>query len=42
MVEERHVSFPRVVGAKPGTFPKWNVPPFRSRAAHSLNVPPMG
>jgi hypothetical protein len=33
-VTKRHVSFPRIVGAKPaGTFPIWNVPPLRS---HSL------
>ncbi|KAJ7884045.1 hypothetical protein B0H13DRAFT_1890116 [Mycena leptocephala] len=25
--EQRHVSLPRLVGAKPGTFPEWNVPP---------------
>jgi hypothetical protein len=40
-VRKRHVSFPRIVGAKPGTFPKWNVPPLRSRAAHLFNVLPV-
>jgi hypothetical protein len=24
--EQRHVSLPRLIGAKPGTFPEWNVP----------------
>ncbi|KAJ7911189.1 hypothetical protein B0H13DRAFT_1876051 [Mycena leptocephala] len=41
-VKKSRVSFPRIIGAKPGTFPKWNAPPLCSRAAHSLNVPPYG
>jgi hypothetical protein len=39
--ESRHVPLKLNSGAKPGTFPKWNVPTLCSRTAHSLNVPPV-